>query len=79
MQIQGSDFYSYGVNCTNALGKEYQHVFTIKNQCDFVNAHVKAGENFSCSIVDKAAVSNCSFCGGFLDSPPLRHNISVVI
>ena len=24
----------------NALGKKYQHVFTIKHHCEFVNAHV---------------------------------------
>ena len=79
VQIEDSAFYSYGMNWTNAEGKEYQHVFSIKNHCDFMNANVKTGEIFTCSIVDKAAVSNCSFCEGFLDSPPLRHNIRVVM
>ena len=79
VKIEDSAFYSYGMNWTNAEGKEYQHVFSIKNHCDFMNANVKTGEIFTCSIVDKAAVNNCSFCEGFLDSPPLRHNIRVVM
>ena len=79
VQIKDSAFYSYGMNWTNAQGKEYQHVFSIKNHCDFMSAHVKTGENFTCCIVDKDTVTNCSFCEGFLDSPPLRHNIRVVM
>ena len=65
VQIKDSSFYSYGMNWTNAQGKEYQHVFSIKNHCDFVKAHVKAGENFTFSIDDKPLLPIAVFARGF--------------
>ena len=78
VQIQDSAFYNYGMDWTDSQGRPYQHVFSVKNHCDFARANIKVNEAFDCKIVDKASDVNCSVCEGFMETPPLHHNINVV-
>ena len=47
VQIQDSAFYHHGTEWTNAQGVTYQHVFTVKNYCDFSTTNVKIDEIFN--------------------------------
>ena len=78
VQIQDSAFYSYGMDWTDSQGNTYKHVFSVKNYCDFDTANLKVDETFDCKIVEKATVENCIVCFGFMETPPLLHNINVV-
>ena len=63
---------------TDSQGNAYQHVFSVRNHCDFATANLKADETFNCKIVEKAIVEDCIVCMGFMETPPLHHNINVV-
>lgn len=78
VQIQDSAFYRYGMDWTDSQGKTYQHVFSVKNYCDFGSANLKINEIFNCKIVEKATIESCVVCLGFMETPPLLHNINVV-
>lgn len=78
VQIQDSDFFSYGMNWTDPQGKTYQHVFSVKNYCDFAAVNLKADETFNCKIIEKATIEDCVVCMGFMETPPLYHNINIV-
>lgn len=78
VQIVDSAFFNYGMSWTDALGKNYEHVFSVKNHCDFNNEHLKVDEIFNCRIVDRAIVDTCMACMGFMETPSLLHNIQVV-
>lgn len=77
VQIVDSAFYNYGMNWTDSQGKTYQHVFAVKNYCDFGTANLKVNETFKCEIVEKAKVEDCIVCLGFMETPPLQYNIIV--
>ncbi len=77
VQIKDSAFFNYGMSWTDALGKTYEHVFSVKNHCDFNNEHIKVDEIFGCRIVDKAIVDTCVACMGFMETPSLLHNLQV--
>lgn len=78
VQIQDSAFYHHGMEWTNAQGVTYQHVFTIKNYCDFSAANLKTDEIFNCTIVEKPTTESCNVCMGFMEAPSLQHCITVV-
>lgn len=78
VQIKDSTFFNYGMSWTDALGKTYQHVFSVENHCDFNKEHIKVDEIFNCRIVDKAIVDTCVACMGFMETPKFLHNIRVI-
>ena len=78
VQIKDSAFFNYGMTWTDALGKTYEHVFSVENHCDFNNEQIKVDEIFNCRIVDKAIVDTCIACMGFMETPKLLHNIQVI-
>lgn len=78
VQIQDSAFYNYGMDWTDSQGNAHQHVFSVRNHCDFGTANLKVNETFDCKIVEKALVEDCIVCLGFMETPPLHHNINVV-
>ena len=78
VQIKDSAFFNYGVSWTDAQGKTYQYVFSIKNYCDFTAVNLKADETFDCKIIEKANNENCIVCMGFMETPPLYHSINIV-
>jgi len=78
VQIQDSAFYSYGMEWTNSIGQTYHNVFSVKNHCDFTKSNLKINESFNCKIVENAVTENCMVCLGFMETPPLQHNINVV-
>ena len=78
VQIQDSAFYHHGTEWTNAQGVTYQHVFTVKNYCDFSTTNVKIDELFNCIIVEKPTIESCNVCMGFMEAPSLQHCITVV-
>lgn len=78
VQIQDSTFYNYGMDWTDSQGNAYQHVFSVRNHCDFGAANLKVNETFDCKIVEKAIVEDCVVCLGFMETPPFLHNIYIV-
>lgn len=78
VQIVDSSLHNYGMDWTDSQGNAYQHVFSVSNHCDFGTANLKVNETFDCKIVEKAIVEDCIVCMGFMETPPLLHNISVV-
>ncbi len=78
VQIRDSAFYKYGMNWTNSQGIAYEHVFAVKNHCSFVKAKVKPGEIFNCVVIENAKPINCVVCSGFMETPPLTHDIKVI-
>ena len=78
VQIKDSAFFNYGFSWTDALGKTYEHVFSVQNHCDFNIEQIKADETFYCRIADKAIVDTCLACMGFMETPKLFHNIRVI-
>ncbi len=78
VQIQDSAYYNQGMDWTDSQGKQYQHVFAVKNHCDFAKANIKAGDIFSCTILKEDGDANCVVCMGFMETPPLQKNVKVV-
>ena len=78
VQIKDSAFFNYGMVWTDALGKTYEHVFSVKNHCDFNKEYIKVDETFYCRIVDKAIVDTCVACMGFMETPKFLYNIRVI-
>ena len=78
VQIKDSTFFNYGMSWTDALGKTYQHVFSVEYHCDFNKEHIKVDEIFNCRIVDKAIVDTCVACMGFMETPKFLYNIRVI-
>lgn len=78
VQIQDSAFYHYGTEWTNTEGVTFQHVFAVKNHCDFSTAKLKINDTFSCQVVEKPTIENCDVCMGFMEVPKVQHFISVV-
>lgn len=73
VQIEEAAFYKLGTSW-----KEYQHVFTVANHCDFAKAGLKAGDTFTCTIVEKAEEDNCMVCQAYMETPELKRMIKVV-
>ncbi|WP_407526571.1 hypothetical protein PDL71_05705 [Lacibacter sp. MH-610] len=73
VQIEDPKFYKLGINW-----KEYQHVFAVANHCDFVKAGLKAGDTFTCTIVEKAEEENCIMCEAFMETPEMKRYVKVV-
>ncbi len=73
VEIQESQFYKLGTDW-----KEYKHVFTIGNHCDFVKAQLKVGDVFTCKILKTAVQDNCMSCEAFMETPKLKRNVEVV-
>jgi hypothetical protein len=78
VEIQDAAFFDKGMNWTNSTGTAYKNVFAVKNHCDFAKAGIHVGDVFTCRILSKDDVQNCMVCMGFMETPPLRHNIDVV-
>jgi hypothetical protein len=77
VQIQDSAYYSQGMNWTNSQGTAFQHVFAVKNPCDFARSGIRVGDEFTASITDRADSDNCTVCLGYMETPPLQHAIKV--
>lgn len=77
VQIQDSAFYLQGMTWTNSQGTTYEHVFTVWNHCDFARSGIATGQEFMARIVGAADNQNCATCLGFLETPPLGHNLQV--
>jgi hypothetical protein len=73
VQIEDSNFYKLGTDW-----KEYKHVFAVANHCDFVKAGLKAGDVFTCTVVEKAEEENCMVCQAYIETPELKRNVKVV-
>lgn len=73
LQIEDDQHYESGMDW-----KEYKHVFTVANHCDFAKAGLKVGDIFNCVIVEKPTEENCMACQAFMETPELKHNVKVV-
>lgn len=73
IQIDDPAFYKLGTNW-----KEYKHVFTVANHCDFVKAGLKEGDVFSCTITEKPTEENCIVCEAYMETPELKRNVKVL-
>jgi len=73
VQVEDVAFYKLGTDW-----KEYKHVFTVANHCDFVKAGLKAGDMFTCAIIEKAEEENCIVCEAYMETPELKRNVRVV-
>lgn len=73
VQIEDAAFYKLGTNW-----KEYKHVFTVANHCDFAKAALKAGDIFTCTVIEKAEEENCIVCEAYMETPELKRNVIVV-
>lgn len=78
VEIQDSAYYDQGMDWTDSQGKQYKHVFAVKNHCDFAKANVKTGDVFTCKILSRDSETNCAVCMGFMETPPLQKNIEAV-
>ena len=78
VQIKDSVFFHYGMSWTDAMGKTYKNVFSVKNHCDFKKDQLKVDEIFTCRIVDKSIVDTCVSCMGFMETPAIAHNIELI-
>jgi hypothetical protein len=78
VEIQDSAFYTHGMDWTDSRGKVYQHVFAVRNYCEFAKANIQTGQTFNCTIIEKVTDENCAVCLGFMETPPLGQNIKVV-
>ncbi len=78
VQVLDSAFFRYGMNWTDAQGNTYQHVFSVKNHCDFGIANVQVNEIFNCKLADRPQQEDCMICLGFMETPSLYHNIQVI-
>lgn len=73
VQIEDSNFYKLGTNW-----KDYKNVFAVANHCDFAKAGLKAGDTFTCIVVEKAEEENCIMCEAYMETPELKRIIKVV-
>jgi hypothetical protein len=73
VQIEDPRFYKLGTSW-----KEYKNVFAVANHCDFAKAALKAGDTFTCTIVEKAEEDNCIVCEAYMETPELKRMIKVV-
>lgn len=73
VQIEDASFYKMGTKW-----KDYQHVFAVANHCDFAKAGLKAGDTFTCTIVEKAEETDCIVCEAYMETPALKRMIKVV-
>jgi hypothetical protein len=78
VEIQDTAFYGQGMDWTDSKGKKYEHVFAVKNHCDFAQAGLKAGDVFICKILTEEGANNCAVCMGFMETPPLQKNVKVM-
>lgn len=77
VQVQDSAYYDLGITWTNSQGTTYEHVFAVKNHCDFAKAGLVAAQEFMASVVTRAETENCTTCLGFMETPPRVHNLRV--
>lgn len=73
IQIEDASFYKLGINW-----KDYKNVFAVANHCDFEKAGLKAGDTFTCIIVEKAEEENCIVCEAYMETPELKRNVKVI-
>lgn len=73
VQIEDPEFYRLGT-----AWKEYKHVFAVGNHCDFAKAGLKAGDTFTCTIIEKAEETDCIVCEAYMETPDLKRYVKVV-
>ena len=73
VEIQDPGFYKLGTDW-----KEFKHVFSIGNHCDFAKAALKEGTVFTCKIIKTEVQENCMSCEAFMETPQLKRNVQVV-
>lgn len=77
VQIQDSAYFDLGMTWTNSQGTTYEHVFVVKNHCDFVRSGITPGQQFSARIIPRGEIENCIACLGYMETPPLAHALKV--
>lgn len=73
VQIEDPKFYKLGTAWNG-----YKNVFTVANHCDFAKSGLKAGDTFTCTIVEKAEETDCIVCEAYMETPALKRMIKVV-
>jgi hypothetical protein len=90
IQIQDSDFYSYGEKGWRNPkdDKLYDHVFTVKNYCESIKkfpSHLafnpwidRAAVKLRIRIKDNASKGSCDICEPLLREPATEQNIKII-
>jgi hypothetical protein len=78
VEILDRNYYDKGIIWSNTNGQKFEHVFTVKNHCDFSKASLNTGEVFNCQIIAKPGVNECVVCMAFMETPPKTWNVKVV-
>jgi hypothetical protein len=80
VQVQDAEFYYLGQEKWKRNNEsEYEHVFTVRNRCDFLKKKIKVGEEFYFKVIEDVNENNgCVQCLMYESTPYARASIEVV-